>query len=252
MNKTPKTETKIVIAILTIVTLGLTLLLFNVKNCCGKDNIFLAATLGQFGDFYGGILGTLITFLGLYFIYNTYNLQSAQLDIAKKEADLEIVNKLYSELLQEINSIQYRRKSKTPNGENKEELFLGIDALYNFDKNHWRSPNSVLNHVNSIMVSFDQLIFMVENRFMYKHKETKNILLTKIYFLFYSKITWPVYQEIYLHRKRGLITRGHPDSPPLFKLYKRLTKQTYEYLLKGKHIGKLTETDPKMMELLNN
>lgn len=251
MNKTPGTGTKIVIAFLTIGSLALAVLFFNIKNCCGTANIFPTATLGQFGDFYSGCIGTIITFFGLYFIYRTYILQNNQLDIAKKNSDLEIVNKLYSELLQEINSIQFRRKVKDTNGgfvDAKGELFLGIDALYNFDKNHWHSPNSVLNHLNSIMVSFDQLIFMTENRFMYKHKETKNILLTKIYFLFYSKITWPVYQEIYQNGKEELL-RAHPDSPPLFKLYERLTKKSYDYLLKGEHIG--ISTDPQMMDLLN-
>lgn len=255
-DKTPKpskTDPKIVLALLTIGTLVLTLILFNLKNCCGHGFLLSPSTLGQFGDFYGGILGTIITFFGLYFIYNTYKVQSTQLDIAKKDADLEIFNKLYSEILQEINSIQYRRRIKE-NGkyiEEKEKLFIGIDALYNFDENHWHSPNSVLNHLNSIMVSFDQLISMTENKFKYKHKETKNILLTKIYFLFYSKITWPVYQEIYRHRKKELIDKGHPDSPPLFNLYKRLTKQTYDYLLKGGHVGKLVSTDKEMMDLLN-
>lgn len=202
---------------------------------------------GNLGDNYH-ILWT------VFHLSYTYQVQKTQLDIAKKNADLEIFNKLYSEILQEVNSIQYRRKIKEDGNyiDDKGKLFTGIDALYNFDENHWHSPNSVLNHINSIMISFDQLILMTDTRFKYKHKETKDILLTKIYLLFYSKITWPVYQEIYRFRRKDLIEKGYPDSPSLFKNYERLTKQTYDYLLKGGHVGKPADNDKEMVELLKN
>jgi hypothetical protein len=238
-----KKDSIIVIVIIIIGTLLLSLFLFNLKECYTAVNIIAPETLGQFGDFYGGILGTIVTFFGLYFIYHTYQLQNKQLDIAKKDSDLEIMNKLYSDVLQEINSIQYRRK-KTAHSE--EILFSGIDALYNFDANHWNNPNSVLNHLSSIIVSFDQLIFMANK---YEYDPMKSIMLTKVYFLYFSKIVWPVYQELYRNRKQELLDRGHPGES-LFKNYERLTRDAYAYLVKGGHIGWPSETDKLMNEIL--
>ncbi len=237
----------VIVTVIVIVTLLTLYYIFDYRQCCSCDRYFSPATLGQAGDFYGGILGTIVTFFGLYFIYQTYKLQNSQLDTAKKDSDLEILNKLYSDLLQEINSIQYRRMTKNEKGEKKEELFQGLDALYNFDENHRESPNSVLNHLNSIIFSFDQLINMADKKVKYKYQEMKAIMLTKIYFLYYSKITWPVFHRIYNDRKILKID-GNPDYDSFVKNYKRLTKQTQKYLQDGGHIGKpITEG---MIELL--
>lgn len=249
MGNASKADVKAVIGILTVGTLGLALLLFNLKNCCNNVYLLKPEHLGQFGDFYGGILGTIVTFFGLYFIYHTYQLQNKQLDIAKKDADFEIINKLYSDLLQEINSIQFRRKDYVTLTRHEETLFTGLDALYNFDNNHWHSPNSLLNNLNSIIISFNQLILMA-NRVKYKYTDMKDIMLTKIFFLSYSKIVWPVYHEIYSKQREELLQRGHPDSPALFINYEHLTKQTYEYLLKGGHVGEPSDSDSLMISIL--
>jgi hypothetical protein len=47
-------------------TLVITLLIFKLN----RNSTF--SSLGPAGDFYGGLLGTIITFFGLYFIYQTY------------------------------------------------------------------------------------------------------------------------------------------------------------------------------------
>lgn len=225
-----------ILSLIVVLSLIVLYFIFNYRRCCSLETYFSPTTLGQAGDFYGGILGTIITIFGLYFIYRTYNIQNIQLDVAKKDSDLEIINKLYSDLLQEINTIQYRRIKRNEKGELSEELFLGLDALYNFDENNIHSPNSILNNLNSIIFSFDQLIFMAESKVKYKYQDMKNIMLTKIYFLYYSKITWPVFHRIYNNRTIIKI-EGNPDYHSFLKNYKRLTKRTQDYLQKSGHIG---------------
>jgi hypothetical protein len=222
-------------------------MLFNLKGKCGQGSLISHDTLGQFGDFYGGVLGTIITIVGLIYIYRTYKVQNIQLDVAKKDADLSIINKLYSELLQDINSIQYRRKKADGSGD---ILFEGIDALYNFDQTHVNNPNSVLNHLNSILVSFEQIIMMA-NKVKYKYTDMKDITLTKIYFLYFSKIIWPVYQEIYKHRKAELISAKHAGAEFLFEKYEQLTRESYRYLITKKHVYPPNPSDKEMIDLLN-
>lgn len=239
MTKKIKSDNSIyyIIAITTL-TLIITLFIFNFKYPCGCE-VISSAVLGQFGDFYGGVLGTLVTFIGIYFIYSTFKLQGAQLDIAKKDADLEIMNKLYSELLLDINSIEYRDRNHLDISK-PDIVFHGIDALYNFGDNYERNPNSVLNHLNSILISFDHL-FTMAKQVRYKHQDMKKIIFTKIYFLYYSKIIWPVFHQIYQKHKEKLLETKQPNAKAIFDNYERLTKETYTYLLNGGYVEKPVE-----------
>lgn len=204
------------------------------------------ADLGQFGDFYGGVLGTIITVAGLFFIYKTYSSQSEQLIIAKYDADFEIINKLYNDLLADIDSIQYRKaKNEINQSLMHSELYQGIDALYNFDAAHWNNPNSVINHLNSIALSFEQLLEMVK-RVKYKYQDMKDIMLSKTYFLFYSKIIWPAY-SIYENRDKYELEHN-PDATLFFNAYEKLSKESIIYLVDKKRISE--PTNSKIIKLM--
>lgn len=236
------------ILIFCIITVVIFILLFNLQIIF-PDSDFRHSTLGEFGEFYGGVLGTILALAGLYFIYQTYSQQAEQLKIAKYDADFEIINKLYNDLLEEINSIQYR---KTRNQDGHEiiqaELYQGIDALYNFDSSHWKNPNSVINQLNSIIISFDQLLMMT-NKVKFKYDDLKEIMLTKTYFLFNSKILWPAV-AIYSSREEFGLTNDNADSTIFFKGYKRLTIATIDYLTKKKLMN--LPTNQQIASILQN
>jgi uncharacterized membrane protein len=246
-----------IIVSIAIVTIVVTLFLFTWKYACGCHK-FLPEQLGQFGDFYGGILGTLITFISIYFIYRAYsvqqeayNVQQQELELAKKSADLEILNRLYSELVEGINNIEYRRVKTNPNETSPEEseIFRGVDALYNFDETFMNNRNSVLNSLNGILVSFDQTISMI-NKVKYKYADMKEIMLTKVYFLYYSKILWPVYSHILDKHRDALLAMKQPNAQTLFSNYERLTRETYKFLISKGYVERPSE--PKILAIINS
>jgi len=162
-----------IILILIIITIGISILVFD-KDKCGYTQM-----LGQFGDFYGGVIATIATIAAGVFLYKTYT-------NSKKDSDYEILNSLFNHIIQNINNIQYRRRKDIDgNLLVKEELYNGLDAIYNFDNSHSKNPNSVLNQINSILDSFENLIFMANN-VLYKYTAMKEITLKRIYFLYYS------------------------------------------------------------------
>lgn len=224
----------------TIGTLILTFIVFNLDFfCCGCHKTD-TSVFNDFGTFYGGIIGTIIAFFALYFIFRTYDIQERQFEIVKKDADFNIVNTLYDNLIQEINSLQFRkRKDANDTG----QVFSGIDALYNFDSSHWNNPNAVLNHLQSIFIAFEHILLLADKKIKYKYDAQKEITLTRIYFLYYEKIIWPVYQHLYKQERDDLIKRGHPGTKELFEKYENLTKRTYKFLLDKKYVGKPTETE---------
>src|ERR1035437_8288153 len=126
------------IFITTIGTLILALVIFNIGTFTSTCNKINTSVFSDFGTFYGGILGTIVAFFGLYFIFRTFDIQEKQFDIVKKDAYFNIVNRLYDKLIQEINSIQFRKR-KDANDEG--QVFNGIDALFNFESSN---PNAVL------------------------------------------------------------------------------------------------------------
>lgn len=216
-------------------TLVVALIIFLIASSgCHKID---TSTFNDFGTFYGGIVGTIVAFFGLYFIYRTFEIQEKQFETVKKDADFNIINKLYDNLIQEINSIQIRVK-KDPNDEG--QVYTGIDALFNFDSSI--PNNAVLNHLQSILIAFEHILLLAETKVKYKYDAQKEITLTRIYFLYYEKIIWPVYEKLYSQEKDKLLERGHPGTNELFKKYETLTKETYDFLLEKHYVGKPTES----------
>lgn len=243
MNKFSIKPTHIIIFIAGMFIL--TLLIFNINYFSCRIGTTKTSVLSDFGTFYGGIVGTIVASFALYFIFKTYDIQEKQFDIVKKDADFNIINKLYDNLILEINSIQFRKK-KDENDEG--QVFTGIDALFNFDKSQLRTPNSVLNHLQSILIAFEHLLLLADKKIRYKYDDQKDITLTRIYFLYYEKVIWPVYQNLYRNIKEDLIKQGHPGTQEMFLKYEELTKKTYKFLLQKKYVGRPSE--PEILKLI--
>ena len=197
---------------------------------------------GDFGSFYGGFLGTITASLGLIIVYLTYSYQKIQ-------SELIIVNKLYDDIVKDILNLRYRE-------------FYGIDALLKFDKEHDNpekpeNRNSIMNHLSLILTNFRNLIDTLK-RSKFIPKKIKEITLDRIYLMFNSKITWPVYEKIYKElyiyedengNEKGL--KYHTDGSIIFERYFELIRESYKYLEPRGHIKYPLESD-KMMAIINN
>ncbi|MBF9220505.1 hypothetical protein [Hymenobacter ruricola] len=192
-------------------------------------NTTLTEVLADIGGFYGGVLGPIVTAIGLYFIYYTYRTQL-------KETERAQINKLYADVLEDINSIQYRKREITLAQNDNGVLFEGVDALFNYDGIDGYIKDSVLNHVNLIVLSLKQLMDRIEkSRLLDKRAKTE--LMNKACLLCYAKIAWPVFQGIYQPHGEYLLLHpdfGHLDT--MFYTYETLTKRTVKHLLKEKFI----------------
>jgi len=234
MSKTSKTDPALIIFILSAGTLILTLILFVLKTCC-EHSLFPSDKLGQFGDFYGGVIATIASIFAGVYLYYTY-------ENAKKDSDLQIINKLFDNIVNDINNIQFRAqydkdwKDLPPN---KQNLYTGIDAIYNFNSLLHTNPNSVLNHLSFILNSFENIIYMA-NKVRYKYDDMKEITLKRIYYLYYSHILWSVWELEYPNEKRPNSNKGllgdlskqnlHDDSKYTVDKYAKLSIETIEFL----------------------
>lgn len=111
----------------------------------------------------------------------------------------------------------------------------GTDAFYNFTKanNFLNVGNSVMDDLNSLLFSFANLLGIIKTT-KFKKDSVKDAILTRTYFLYYSKILWPVHREIWSVDRPDLL-KHHDDSIFIFPRYQRLSKETIEYLT-GKNL----------------
>jgi hypothetical protein len=246
--------------LIVVAVLFLAIVVFDLHNfpCIFRE--IDGPVFNNFGVFYGGVFGSLFASIAVFYTYKTFvaqrgqvdiltktlEVQNDQFDVLKKDSDFNILNHLYDNLLGEINSIEYRKRVQGDTGPGV--LFKGIDALYNFEA-HYDNPNSVLNHLQSILIGFDDLIIMADTKVEYNHENFKDIMLTRIYFLYYEKIIWPVNQKLYEQRV-DLINAEHPGAKGLFDKFEELTKKAYTFLIDKGYVEKTN--DPGIGEILNS
>lgn len=109
-----------------------------------------------YGTAFNGIVGTSITIIGLAFLIYAYRGQ-------KQQAEYELINRLYESLLEDINSIQYRKKyDKKSSAPTNGQLLQGVEALYKYEADDDTNQNSVLIHLNLILLTFEQIISLVD------------------------------------------------------------------------------------------
>lgn len=193
----------------------------------------------DFAGFYGGVFGPLATISGFIFLYLAYTSQKATTDLA-------LLNKLYADLLEDINSLQYTDRGRGINRFfRKEVTFKGIDALYHFNTND--TDNSVLNHLNLIIVSFKQLLQVLEKS-TFSDGSTKKVFKDKVCLLYYAKVIWPVLDGVY-KAKNELLVRDSSwgNAELLFFEFEKLTASTIEYLDEKQLILKTAFPKPAAM-----
>jgi len=244
MSNSSKNHPGKVITMIAVGTLVTTIVLFVVRNCCGNP-LISSTILGQFGDFYGGVFATIASIIAGVYLYLAYS-------NSKKDSDFQIINKLFDNIVQDINRLQFsinydeNWKELAPE---KKRLYIGMDALYNFNLLHKTNPNSVMNHLNSILNSFENIILMA-NRVKYKYDDMKEITLKRIYYLYYSQILWSVWELEYPNTNRpnavngllGILSKEHDDSKFIVDKYANLSIKTILFL--SHNSRKLIEKKP--------
>ena len=105
-------NTLLVISGLILLT-GIIFFLWNTDIFKFKDAID-SEKFGQFGDYIGGILGTVFAGSGFILLILTYRLQSDENRINHQNSDLSYLNNLYSEIISDINSITFTAERKLP------------------------------------------------------------------------------------------------------------------------------------------
>ncbi|RZK37125.1 MAG: hypothetical protein EOO61_09400 [Hymenobacter sp.] len=184
-----------------------------------KDN----NPLSDYATTIAGLLGTAITLTGVAFLIYAFKDQ-------QRQAESELFNKLYDDLLEDINSIQYRKHyKKILLSPDDSELLQGVDAIFNYQPDDGNNPNSVLNHLNLIVLSFDNILNLI-NASNRQDAYYKKVMLYKVYLLFYSKIHWPCKHGIYERYGARLLRGGWGNASMLFYKYEVLTKQAYTFL----------------------
>lgn len=83
-NKIFKNYFKEIILIFSFAVIALTLFSYYINNSFSFSYDLATDKLGQFGDFIGGFLGTVLTMVATYYIYKTYHSQKDELDNQKK------------------------------------------------------------------------------------------------------------------------------------------------------------------------
>lgn len=170
----------------------------------------------QYGSYIGGLLGATFAGLSFFIIALTYKHQIDISESAKRTEQLNYIHSLYDSVLSEINNLSYKN-------------IRGTEVFYTFNIESINEPQGVLDQLNSLLSSFENLISFSKSS-AYQNAETKRITLTRIYFLYYSKIIWPVHANIWTKMK-GRLQAEHDDAKFYFSKYQNLSNEAIEYLV---------------------
>lgn len=198
---------------------------------------------GQFGDFYSGIVGTLITAFAGIFVYLTFKTQQQQLQLQKKEANQKHVDSLYDRISNEMDGIEVSIwESKDINDSTLQLTTLkGTSGLNHFNVNYVGGGNTVLNQLNLILISFEHLFSLTKDS-NYKWDRQLQMNQDRNYLLFYTKLIWPL-RNFYADGWDKLINNPnpHPDLLGTRTRFEILLKESYKYLLKRELVGKTND-----------
>jgi len=183
---------------------------------------------GTFGDYIGGILGTLLAGLTIYLLYITYMAQKDQLKIQTNDFFLKYIDMQYDQLIKDINDISFNNKK-------------GSDALYAWDDSHKVNHNNVVNTLNFILHTFKNHIDTIRANNDLEEK-IKEDFYCRAYLMVHSKIIWPVLDKLFDDEA----FKGHTDN--LFNNFNNLIKDTYNYLVPKSLLSK--PDDKRLTDLM--
>jgi len=128
---------------------------------------------GQLGDYIGGILNPLFAFLAFAGVLYTVHLQSAQLQLARRQSELDELQHLISSISKEADLILNQRPSEFGDPPVKNEHFtifqvlsaLGTAALNNHPNAEAlkdRVVETISMEVNTFLIELHQLVWVLD------------------------------------------------------------------------------------------
>ncbi|NCU06245.1 MAG: hypothetical protein GXC73_19995 [Chitinophagaceae bacterium] len=174
-----------------------------------------ANRFSQYGSYIGGLLGASFAGLSFFILVLTYRAQIEDGKRNRQNENLNHIYSLYNSVLSEIDSLSHKNAK-------------GVEVFYVIDSESIKKPQGILDQLNSILVSFDNLIKLANNT-EYISDEIKELTLTRIHFQYYSKIIWPVNAKIGSEIRKEL-SATHDNAKYYFECYDRLSVQTIKYL----------------------
>jgi hypothetical protein len=185
---------------------------------------------GDFGSYIGGILGVIFTGITIYLLYETYRTQNDQLNIQKRDSDINYLTLQYDQIVKDIEDISFKGKR-------------GSDALYSWDETHIDNPNNVVDTLNFILHIFKDHIAAINSNEIID-VEIKRHFLARAYLMFHSKIIWPVLAKLY----DDTSFRDHTDN--LCKHFNDMIREAYIFLVEKQKLK--YPNDSRIVAVLSN
>lgn len=184
---------------------------------------------GSFGDYIGGILGTILTGLTIYLLYVTYSAQKEQVKAVTKDFLVRFIDLQYDQIIKDINDISYLG-------------YKGSDALYKWNEAHKEeeNQNNVVNTLNFILHTFNSHITFIEKSDF--DEKIKTNFYCRAYLMVHSKIIWPVLAKLY----DDSAFKNHTDN--LYINFNTMITTTYRYLVPKEKLSK--PTDKRLLLLM--
>ena len=239
-------RTIIILIILSAIFLIVSTFLFGYRQYFSINSEIDSSRFYEYGQFTSGILGLVLAGFSIYLIYLTFLNQTNQLENSRNQLksvqdnyDLDVINTIYDQILQDIHDITYIKR----NNKNDYVKFQGYDSFYYWSEDTRTNPNSVLNHLVFVLNSIENYLSRVKDCIS-PNNPIYDILLSRVYLMFHSKVLWPVLEKIYSSQK----VKNHTDAEIIFTKFDNLIVEAYKYLLAKKMLNK--PDHPRIIELL--
>lgn len=173
------TSINLLIKIFAIVTVLITLLFLIVviRNTGFGFKNFDPAVTGQMGDFFGGVVGSLLTFISFLFILKTFEVQIAAVELQKTEILRNQVNHIHQYI--ENQWAEFEQKVDNENL-NRIDIYLGLYESGNYNSLNSEVQNSgkkVVTNLNLLLLFLAQCKVLIDRDFVLdntKKDETKS------------------------------------------------------------------------------
>lgn len=166
----------ILIVIFVISVVVLTISLFFKIKICNIDiyswvSPYIKNTndLGTYGDFLGGVIGTILTFVSVIILARTFKQQKKVTEKNLKQQDIQRFNEMFFELLR-----LYREQVESLSLENKEVVYKGKEF---FDKGKINITNKIEEQLNDQSDSLEIMVKALELYYDF-YKENRSKLST--------------------------------------------------------------------------
>lgn len=196
-------KTGILLSFISLAILIVAIFIFLYFGSWQKSSIIDEPTIAQFGDFVGGVIGTLVAFIGIILYYVALTEQRNDIKINQRALNLQI-NALDHQTIEfqaqkeELISTRkiYEQQTKTMKNQQFDSNFYSLLNVYVSIKNNLNESDENHDFFNSIYEELTQGIQKSENETFYVTHKKIIEYYTNIYFNYRGRIS-PYFKTIY-------------------------------------------------------